>query len=326
MDNNAKLRPLYLAKILYEMTDEDHALSTNQLIELLKAKYGVDSYRTTIASDIELLRQYGMDIQSTKSQSIMYNMISREFDLPELKLLIDAVASSKFITEKKSKKLIEKLAKLASNSQADELKRNIIPEGRIKAGNENIYYIVDAVNAAINNGKQISFQYFCYNVRKQKTAKHNGEVYVFSPYYLIWNGDYYYAVGYSEKHGGIGSFRLDRIIKTPTLLEVDAVPMPADFNISRYINTSFRMYNSGTKTVELICDNCVMDAIIDRFGESVQTYANDMETFRAVVDIAVNHVFFGWLFGFEGKVKIKSPEDVKEKYRKMIDAAKTCVE
>ena len=225
-----------------------------------------------------------------------------------------------------SSELVSQFAKLASNSQADELKRNIIPEGRIKAGNENIYYIVDAVNAAINNGKQISFQYFCYNVRKQKAAKHDGEVYVFSPYYLIWNGDYYYAVGYSEKHGGIGSFRLDRIIKQPTLLEVDAVPMPADFSISRYINTSFRMYNSRTKTVELICDNCVMDAIIDRFGESVQTYANDMETFRAVVDVAVNHVFFGWLFGFEGKVKIKRPEDVKEKYRKMIDAAKNCIE
>ena len=326
MDNNAKLRPLYLAKILYEMTDEERTLSTNQLIKLLKEKYNIDSYRTTIASDIELLKKYGLDIQSTKSQSIMYNMISREFDLPELKLLIDAVASSKFITDKKSKEPVAKLAKLASNSQADELKRNIIPEGRIKAGNENIYYIVDAVNTAINNKKQISFQYFCYNVRKQKAAKHDGEVYVFSPYYLIWNGDYYYAVGYSEKHGGIGSFRLDRIIKQPTLLEVDAVPMPADFSISRYINTSFRMYNSRTKTVELICDNCVMDAIIDRFGESVQTYANDMETFRAVVDVAVNHVFFGWLFGFEGKVKIKSPDDVKEKYRKMIDAAKNCIE
>lgn len=189
MDNNAKLRPLYLAKFLYEMTDEDHALSTNQLIKLLKEKYNIDSYRTTIASDIELLKKYELDIQSTKSQSIMYNMISREFDLPELKLLIDAVAFSKFITDKKSKELIAKLSNLASNSQADELKRNIIPEGRIKSDNENIYYIVDAVNTAINNKKQISFRYFCYNVRKQKTAKHNGEIYVFSPYYLIWNGD-----------------------------------------------------------------------------------------------------------------------------------------
>ena len=252
----------------------------------------------------------------------MYNMISREFDLPELKLLIDAVASSKFITDKKSKELVAKLAKLASNSQADELKRNI-PEGRIKAGNENIYYIVDAVNAAINNGKQISFQYFCYNVRKQKAAKHDEEVYVFSPYYLIWNGDYYYTVGYSEKHGGIGSFRLDRIIKPPTILEDDVVPIPSDFSINQY--TGFHMYNSKSETVELICDNSVMDSVIDRFGEAVQTYANDMETFRAVVDVAVNHVFFGWLFGFEGKVKIKSPDDVKEKYRKMIDAAKNCI-
>ena len=322
MDNNAKLRPLYLAKILYELTDEEHCLSTNQLIDILQGKYGIASYRTTIASDIELLKQYGMDIKSVKSQSIMYNLVSREFDLPELKLLIDAVASSKFITEKKSKELVGKLSKLASNIQADELKRNVMPEGRIKSGNENIYYIVDTVNTAINNKKQISFQYFSFNVRKQKKAKHNGEMYIFSPYYLIWNGDYYYAVGYSEKHNGIGSFRLDRIIKTPTILEKEAIKMPTDFKINKYINTSFRMYNSKTESVELICDNSVMDAIIDRFGEDVQTYANDMQTFRAMVDVSVNHVFFGWVFGFAGKVKIKSPKEVKEQYYIMLEASK----
>lgn len=318
MDNNAKLRPLYLAKILYELTDEEHCLSTNQLIDILQEKYGITSYRTTIASDIELLKQYGMDIKSVKSQSIMYNLVSREFDLPELKLLIDAVASSKFITEKKSKELVGKLSKLASNIQADELKRNVMPEGRIKSGNENIYYIVDTVNTAINNKKQISFQYFSFNVRKQKKAKHNGELYVFSPYYLIWNGDYYYTVGYSEKHNGIGSFRLDRIIKTPTILEKEAIKMPTDFNINKYINTSFRMYNSKTESVELICDNSVMDAIIDRFGEDVQTYANDMQTFRAMVDVSVNHVFYGWVFGFAGKVRIKGPETVKNQYSDMM--------
>lgn len=322
MDNNAKLRPLYLAKILYELTDEEHCLTTNQLIDILQEKYGIASYRTTIASDIELLKQYGIDIQSVKSQSIMYNLVSREFDLPELKLLIDAVASSKFITEKKSRELVGKLSKLASNIQADELKRNVMPEGRIKSGNENIYYIVDTVNTAINNKKQISFQYFSFNVRKQKKAKHNGEMYIFSPYYLIWNGDYYYMVGYSEKHNGIGSFRLDRIIKTPTILEKEAIKMPTDFNINKYINTSFRMYNSKTESVELICDNSVMDAIIDRFGEDVQTYANDMQTFRAMVDVSVNHVFFGWVFGFAGKVKIKSPKEVKDQYYIMLEAAK----
>lgn len=318
MDNNAKLRPLYLAKILYELTDEEHCLSINQLIDILQEKYGIASYRTTIASDIELLKQHGMDIQIVKSQSIMYNLVSREFDLPELKLLIDAVASSKFITEKKSRELVGKLSKLASNIQADELKRNVMPEGRIKSGNENIYYIVDTVNTAINNKKQISFQYFSFNVRKQKKAKHNGEMYIFSPYYLIWNGDYYYTVGYSEKHNGIGSFRLDRIIKTPTILEKEAIKIPTDFNINKYINTSFRMYNSKTESVELICDNSVMDAIIDRFGEDVQTYANDMQTFRAMVDVSVNHVFFGWVFGFAGKVKIKGPETVKNQYSDMM--------
>ena len=187
---------------------------------------------------------------------------------------------------------------------------------------ENIYYIVDTVNTAINNKKQISFQYFSFNVRKQKKAKHNGELYVFSPYYLIWNGDYYYTVGYSEKHNGIGSFRLDRIIKTPTILEKEAIKMPTDFNINKYINTSFRMYNSKTESVELICDNSVMDAIIDRLGEDVQTYANDMQTFRAMVDVSVNHVFYGWVFGFAGKVKIKSPKEFKDQYYIMLEAAK----
>ena len=114
---------------------------------------------------------------------------------------------------------------------------------------------------------------------------------------------------------------MDRIIKPPTILEDDVVPIPSDFSINQYINTGFRMYNSKAETVELICDNSVMDSVIDRFGEAVQTYANDMETFRAVVDVAVNHVFFGWIFGFGGKVKIKSPEVVKEKYYSMFKVA-----
>lgn len=322
MDNkSSRLRPLYIAKILYDMTDEDHYLSTPEIISILKEKYEIEGYRTTITSDIEALIDFGMEIEVVKSSATQYHLISREFDLPEIKLLIDAVESSKFITEKKSKELVSKLGKLASQKQADELKRNLVPEGRIKPDNEYIYYIVDAINEAINTKKKISFQYFEYNVRKQQKPRHNGEVYVFSPYHLVWNGDYYYMIGYSDKHNGIGSFRVDRISKQPKILPDEAVTIPDDFNLSEYINTSFRMYNSEHQEVELICDNSVMDAIIDRFGDDVQTFANDMTSFRAVVNIAVSHVFFSWVFGFGGRVKIKSPEGVRNQYANMIAEA-----
>ena len=321
MDNKSRLRLMYIAKILYDMTDEDHYLSTPEIISILKEKYGIEGYRTTITSDIEALIDFGMEIEVVKSSATQYHLISREFDLPEIKLLIDAVESSKFITEKKSKELVSKLGKLASQKQADELKRNLVPEGRIKPDNEYIYYIVDAINEAINTKKKISFQYFEYNVRKQQKPRHNGEVYVFSPYHLVWNGDYYYMIGYSDKHNDIGSFRVDRISKQPKILPDEAVAIPDDFNLSEYINTSFRMYNSEHQEVELICDNSVMDAIIDRFGDDVQTFANDMTSFRAVVNIAVSHVFFSWVFGFGGRVKIKSPEDVRNQYADMIASA-----
>lgn len=319
MDKNAKLRPLYIGKILFEMTDEDHYLSTPEIIQILKDKYGIEGYRTTVASDIELLIDFGMEIEMIKSSSNQYHLISREFDLPELKLLIDAVESSKFITEKKSEELVAKLGKLTSQSQAEAIKRNLVPEGRIKPGNEYIYYIVDAINDAINSKKKISFQYFQYNAKKKQKPKHNGEVYKFSPYYLVWNGDYYYMIGYSDKHQEIGSFRVDRISKQPTILSENAVSAPDDFDLNDYINTSFRMYSTKRQKVELICDNSVMDAIIDKFGEDVQTYAYDLKSFKAEVNIAVSHVFFGWVFGFGGRVKIHSPEAVKQEYIKMIE-------
>ena len=318
MNKEAKLRPLYIAKILFEMTDEKHCLSTPEIIQILKDKYGIDSYRTTIAADIELLIDFGIEIEMIKSSSNQYHIVSRGFDLPELKLLIDAVESSKFITEKKSQKLVAKLGKLTSRHQAEAIKRNLIPEGRIKPGNEHIYYIVDAINEAINKKKKIAFQYFRYNVRKRQKLRNNGKKYVFSPYYLVWNGDYYYTVGFSDKHNEIVNFRIDRISKRPVILYEDSVPVPDDFNLNEYINTTFRMFNSERQKVELICDNSVIDTIIDRFGKDVKVFANDEKTFHIAVNIAVNHIFFSWIFGFGGLVKIVSPEDVKQKYAEMV--------
>lgn len=326
MDNDAKLRPLYLAKILYEMTDEEHYLTTAQLIHLLDEKYGIKAHRQTIKTEIELLKQFGLEIEEVKSTQNRYNLYGRTFDAPELKLLIDAVESSKFITASKSKELVQKLSTLASNSIADSLTRNVSCEGRIKSGNERIYLIVDTINEAINSNKKISFQYFQYNVRKEQKLKHNGEPYVITPLHLVWNGDYYYMVGVYEYKQRIGSFRVDRIAKCPAILNEEGTPAPKDFNIDEYLNTSFRMFNSEHADVELICDNDVMDSIIDRFGVDVTTYANDMVSFRAVVNVAVNHVFFSWVFGFGGKVKIKAPDIIKDKYTDMLRAAVDAVD
>ena len=307
MDMEAKLRPLYLAKILYEQTDEEHFLTTAQLIRILEESYGIKSHRQTIKAEIEVLRQFGLEIEEVKSTQNRYNLFGRKFDVPELKLLIDAVESSKFITTAKSKELVEKISLLTSEHIASSLKRNVSCEGRIKQGNERIYLIVDAINEAINKNKKISFQYFQYNVRKEKRIKKNGEAYIITPLHLVWNGDCYYMIG-------------DNLCIVPVMNE-EGISPPDGFNIDEFINTSFHMFDSARQEVELICDNDVMDSIIDRFGEDVTTYANDMTSFRAVVDIAVSHIFYSWVFGFGGKVKIKSPENVKEHYKEMLMSA-----
>ena len=322
MDNEAKIRPFYLAKILYERTDYDHALTTAQLIDILEKEYNIHAHRITIASDIEVLKSIGMDIHLIKSSQNQYNVLGRYFDEIELKLLIDAVESSRFISKEKSEKLVEKISALAGQNAANTIKRHISVERRIKSDNEKVLLIADAINMAINMGKQISFQYFEYNVKKERKPRFDGYWYKFSPYRLVWNGDYYYVVGWYEKYKRIMSYRVDRIVSAPKILEdEDIIPMPKDFDLDHFLNTMYHMFSTERRKVELICTNDVMDAIIDRFGEDVPTYAFDMENFKAEVEVAVNKLFFMWVFGFEGKVKIKGPQDVKEQYQEMINKA-----
>lgn len=322
MDNDSKLRLLYIEKMLND-TDEEHPLTNAEIMQILEEKYGITTHRTTIPSDIDLLIKSGMEIEIIESKPKKYylNDYARTFTLPELKMLVDSVASFKFITKNKSDELIEKIVTLGTPSSVPSLKRNLWSEGRIKQENERIYFNIEAINQAINEGKKIAFQYFQYDVKKKQKLKHDGALYKFSPYALVWNGDYYYMVGYSEKHDGIGNFRIDRIAKTPQILDDDAVPMPQDFDIAEYTNGMLRMYNSERCDVELICDNSVMDAIIDKFGTGAKTYAFDMTSFKLEANVAINHVFFSWIFGFGGKVKIKSPIEVKQQYADMVKAA-----
>lgn len=327
MDNDSKLRLLYIEKMLND-TDEEHPLTNAEIMQILEEKYGITTHRTTIPSDIDLLIKFGMEIEIIESKPKKYylNDYARTFTLPELKMLVDSVASFKFITKNKSDELIEKIVTLGTPSSVPSLKRNLWSEGRIKQENERIYFNIEAINQAINEGKKITFQYFQYDVKKKQKLKHDGALYKFSPYALVWNGDYYYMVGFSEKHDGIGNFRIDRIAKTPQILDDDAVPMPQDFDIAEYTNGMLRMYNSERCDVELICDNSVMDAIIDKFGTGAKTYAFDMTSFKLEANVAINHVFFSWIFGFGGKVKIKSPIEVKQQYADMVKAAADILE
>lgn len=325
MGSTSKLRQVFVLKILYEHTDENHYVTIAQILQALKDEYGIDSYRKTIKEDIDLLMAADFDIEFIKSSQNQYHIISRDFDVAELKVLIDAVISSKFISKAKSQALADKLSKLAGPYIAKELVRNIDVERRVKSENKQLLLIVDTINTAINEKKKIAFKYFTYDVRKDKKEKHNGYIYKFSPYKLVWNGDYYYVVGFSDKYNDIGNFRVDRISKTPEILEDEAAPIPKRFDIGTYLNAMFHMYSAERKEVELICDNSVMDSIIDRFGEDVKVYANDMTSFRISVNVTVSHIFYSWIFGFGGKVKIKSPLDIKADYAKTVrEAAESC--
>lgn len=326
MDNDAKLRPWILAKILYERTDYDHSLTTAQLVKILEDEYKMPTHRTTVGYDIEMLKSLGMDIQCVKSTQNKYNVLDRYFLDSELRLMIDAVASARFIPASQSKKLIEKISKLAGQNAAERMVRNVSVERRIKGSNKKIMGIIDAINEAITQKKQITFQYFEYNVKKERKPRFDGYWYRFSPWRLVWNGDYYYIVGWYEKYKKVMNYRVDRIVSNPKILEEDAIPMPKEFDLDKYINTMYHMFSSERRTVELICNNSVMDAIIDRFGEDVTTYACDMENFRAVVEVAVNNVLFSWIVGFGGLVKIKSPDNVKEEYSSFVMRAYDALE
>lgn len=226
----------------------------------------------------------------------------------------------------KSEQLVAKLTSFAGAFKGRELKRNLAVDGRIKHKNEQIFYIIDVINEAINHRRKIRFQKTEYNIRKEVVLHNNGEKYTFSPYSLIWDGDFYYVVGYSDKYKGIGSHRVDRIAKQPEILDEPAVPQPMGFDMNKYIKTTFRMYNAPRIEVELICDNSLMDAMIDRFGTDVHTYACDRQNFRVIEEIAVGKVFFNWIFGFEGKVRIKAPENVKQQYEDMVRRAAEMIE
>jgi predicted DNA-binding transcriptional regulator YafY len=316
---NKKGRLLYMLKLLYENTDDQHVMSTNEIIDWF-AKRGLSVHRKTVKDDVDTLVQAGYDIETVHTNHSSFYFGDREFELPELKLLIDAVMSSRFITDEKSRKMIRKLTKLTSKYQSSELVRHLYPAGRVKPNNEKIYYVVNSITDAINAKKKIQFNYTEYTPDKKKVFRHGGEVYVNSPYALFWSNDFYYLIGYSEKHGGIIQFRVDRMVNTEILNE-DAVLAPEGFDAAEYGKKFFEMFCGDEVTVTLECENALMKTIIDKFGEDVETKKSGPDKFRAKVKVAASPVFYGWIFQFGGQIRIVSPVSVKKKYQKMLQDA-----
>ena len=314
MKNESQQALLLLRQYLYQQTDEQHPVSVTDILAFWQ-QHGIQAGRKSVYTDIELLQNAGMDIVCVKSSQNKYFVGQRLFELPELKLLVDAVESSRFITEKKSAALIKKLGHLTSTAQAEQLNRRIYMGGTPKPENESIYYNVDTIHNAVQKKQQITFQYFEYTPKKEKILKHDGYKYRFSPYAMIWNRDCYYAVGWSEKHGKIAQFRVDRMTAVEPL-EHTAVQTP-DFDPAEYVRKVFGMYPDNLCTVELLCDNEVMRSVIDRFGENVQTETVDEQHFRATVEVAPSPPFFSWVFTFSGKIRIVSPAAVLEEMRDM---------
>ena len=242
MENGTKLRLLYIYQYLLRHSDAEHPVSTPELLKYLKDEYGLDVHRTTLPNDFAMMEEAGIHFEIIKSRQNKYYYDDRPFDVPELKLLIDAVSSSKFITEKKSRELIKKLVSLTSDYNAEKLRRYITVEGRIKSENEKAFYILDRINEAIDKSCKVSFQYADYNNRKYKELRHDGEYYVVSPYALVWDGDFYYMIGYCDNREHMRHFRLDRIYRIPNVLEdQEAVPEPKDFKLGDYMKKMFRM-------------------------------------------------------------------------------------
>ncbi|MGN0327314.1 MAG: helix-turn-helix transcriptional regulator [Lachnospiraceae bacterium] len=314
-----KLKLLYIAQILTEETDADHPMTTKQLIDRL-AEYDIKAERKSIYDDMDCLRQFGLDIEAVSSRAGGgYYLASREFELPELKLLVDMVQSSRFLTKKKSRELIRKLEKMAGRHDAAQLQRTVYVANRTKAENESVYYGVDMIHRAIQEDRGISFQYCVYTVGKELQYKKDGELYRVSPYFLTWNNENYYLIGVDEKIGEIRHYRVDRMKKIELLEEKRCRrELFEHFDIAEYTNATFGMFGGEKTAVVLRCANELINVVIDRFGKEIPVYKYGEEHFTAKISVVMSHQFFGWLAGLGDRAEIISPTDAVEEYKKYL--------
>ena len=308
--SHQKLKMMYLAKILMEQTDEEHTITVPKMISEL-SKLGISAERKSIYDDLEYLRLFGLDICSNKTRTTNYYIASRDFELPELKLLVDSVQSSKFITHRKSMELISKIERLTSRENAKKLQRQVFITNRVKTVNEQIYYNVDIIHEAIAANKQITFKYFNLDVNKKKIYRKDGGLYTESPVALTWDDENYYLITYKEKYDNYTHYRVDKM-ETIELTEDDRVLSSKPFDLSVYSKTMFQMFGGEETDVSVEFDNSLVGVVFDRFGSDIPIDKKDDNRFICRVKVAVSPHFLSWIMSFGKKAKIISPDYVLE--------------
>lgn len=311
-----KLKLLYLLKILTEQTDEQHPMPMTVLIEKLKAEE-ISAERKSIYSDIGCLIDFGADIVFDPTRgSGGYYLASRDFELPELKLLVDAVSASRFVTKSKSEQLIKKIEKLASRHEAVQLQRQVYTAEQIKHDNESIYYHVDAIHTAIHENRQIAFPYLEWNLQKKLVPRKGGKIYRISPWSLMWNDENYYLIGYDGEAAMLKHFRVDKIGPIEMLEERRAGEEAfKKCDLSAYSAKTFGMYGGEEEIVTLGFPNRLVGVVLDRFGKDVLLQRKTADRFEVHVKVMVSSQFYGWLAGIGKEVKVMAPEHVREGYR-----------
>lgn len=314
--NNQKLKIVYLMKILLERTDEMHSITMPEIIAALE-NYGISAERKSIYSDIENLRLFGMDIiGEQRDRTFYYYVGSRQFELAELKLLVDSVQSAKFITAKKSHELIRKIEGLASKYEASQLQRQVFVSERIKTMNESIYYNVDKIHTAIGANSKITFQYFQWDVHKNMVLRKNGALYEVSPWALSWDDENYYLIAFDSSEDKIKHFRVDKMLHIDIKNENrEGRERFKAFDMAVYAKKTFGMFSGEEQTVKLRCENSFAGVMIDRFGKDIYMIPADDKHFTARVNVAVSRQFLGWVFALGEGVQIVEPEPVVQQMR-----------
>ena len=306
-----KLKLLYLMKILLEQTDEGHGLTIAQLAQKLE-EWGVSAERKSLYDDLETLQVYGLDVISPQGRG-SYGVGSRLFEVAELKLLVDAVQSSRFITAKKSRELIGKVESLASVYQARQLSRQVFVANRIKTMNESIYYNVDEIHSGIAQNRQIRFHYFDYTVDKQRRFRREGGFYQVSPFALTWDDENYYMVAYDSQAQVIKHFRVDKMVDIAVLEEErDGKRAYAALDMAVYARKVFGMFSGEERRVRLRFDSRMVGAVLDRLGRDAVLVPDGPDHFTVTADVVISPQFFAWIFGFHTLAQIVGPQDVVE--------------
>lgn len=313
---NQKFKLYRLAQIMMEKTDEEHFITMPEIIKELES-YEVTADRKSIYNDLKDLEQLGIEVEGESvGNRYHYHVISRYFEMPELKLLVDAIQSSKFLTEKKSNELIKKLEKMVSKYDAMKLQRQVYVSGRIKTMNESIYYNVDAIHHAISENKKIKFQYFQWNVKKEMELRHNGAYYYISPWGLVWDNQNYYLIAYDSKLEKIKYYRVDKMLHVEMLDEArDGKEHFKKLDMSEFTKKSFSMFGGKETQVKLRVRNDLAGIIIDRFGKDIMMIPDGADHFHVNVEVQVSSHFFGWIVSIGNGIRLIGPDEVVEQFR-----------